>query len=193
MPRLIEVDGRHPCWPSPGEPLQEPGEEHATHGGAERRRHAAAPAGAEGDEPQVVLGERDLQGRRDVAVGVEAERHVPDGRVAAEAHAAEEDVAALGHAVPGDGRLDECDVGDIERRDGVQAERLADAGPEVVEPRDVRLLNQPAVTAHDAVDLHHRLPQKLWVAHQLSSFTVSLTILTSFSCPSRSRPSSQGM
>ena len=139
---LAEIDGRHPGRLSPGEPLQEPGKEHDGHSCTERGGDAAAATGAERDDPQVVLSERDIRRiRRDVAVGIEAEWVVPDGRVAVEANAAKDDVASLGDVVAGNGGVDERDVGYVERHDGVEAERLADAGLEVVEPRDVGLLH----------------------------------------------------
>jgi hypothetical protein len=57
--------------------------------------------------------------------------------------------------------------GDVERCDGVQAEGLADAGLNVVEPWDVRLLHQ-AVFSDDGVDLRHRLGHHLRaVGHHL--------------------------
>ena len=67
-----------------------------------------------------------------MAFGVEAKRVVPDIRVASKASAAEDDVAALGDVVAGNGGVCESDMGDVERRHRVQAERLADAGLDVV-------------------------------------------------------------
>ena len=129
---LAEVDGLDPGRLAPGEPLQEPAEEHDAHGGAERRRDAAAAAGAEGDEPQVILGECDVGRGGEVAVRVEAQGLVPHARVAAQPRAAQDHVAALGDAVAGDGGVGERDVRDVERRHRVQPERLPDAGLHVV-------------------------------------------------------------
>ena len=143
---LAEIDGRHPGRLSPGEPLQEPGKEHDGHSCAERGGDAAAATSAERDDPQVVLGERDIHHRRrirrDVAVGIEAEWVVPDGRVAAEANAAKDDVASLGDVVAGDVSSVSAMWGTyVEWHDGVEAERLSDAGLYVVEPWDVGLLH----------------------------------------------------
>jgi hypothetical protein len=86
---LAEVNDGHTGRLAPGETLQEPAEQHHAHGSAKRSRDAATAAGAEGDEAQVILGERDLclGIGEDVSVGVEAERVVPDSRVADEADA----------------------------------------------------------------------------------------------------------
>lgn len=86
-----------------------------------------------------------------MAIRIEPRRIGPNPRVPAEAEAAEEDVAAFGNEVPGDGGVGGGNVGEIERRDWVEAEGFSGAGGEEFEGREIGFLDEAAFS-DDCVD-----------------------------------------